>query len=72
MSSENMHPVFIYPKNRRAAIAIFFRAGRALRGDFVTTKGIFNPFLFENQENNKIFLQKGKIRLLFFVKPVSK
>ena len=31
------------------AIAFFDRAGRALRGDFVTTKGKKNPFVVKNQ-----------------------
>jgi len=32
------------------AIVIFDRAGRALRGDFVTIQGFFNPLILKNQK----------------------
>ena len=51
-----LHSVFyIYSLNSyirtdaAGAIAFFDRAGRALRGDFVTTKGKINPFVVKNQ-----------------------
>ena len=53
---------FIYPyRKRKSAIAFFDRAGRALRGDFEKKKGNIDPFLSQNQQNNKIFLLNGKI-----------
>ena len=36
-------------KDAAGAIAFFDRAGRALRGDFVTPKGKINPFVVKNQ-----------------------